>query len=171
MQDHIIAYSIKDRDGNMVVINNGGWQKAEISIPKELGEDWFVILDDEKAGCEKIKKVKYNGVDVLAHSSKVLIDKKSFKEFRERENANILKILTRRKNLQKFKDKELKSVSDKENQVNKVKVNNKIDVIPRENIERNVVGMTIQKKTKEALDVTKNIKCFLYKPKNRGQYK
>ena len=143
MQDHIIAYSIKDRDGNMVVINNGGWQKAEISIPKELGEDWFVILDDEKAGCEKIKKVKYNGVDVLAHSSKVLIDKKSLKEFRERKNANILKILTRRKNLQKFKDKELKSVSDKENQVNKVKVNNKIDVIPRENIERNVVGMTI----------------------------
>ena len=77
---NVIMYNINgegvnDSWKNIVVIFNGRRHEVEIDLP---GEEYIVVVNESKAGIDKLGEVHDYKVKVPAKSCYVLIDKKSF---------------------------------------------------------------------------------------------
>ena len=77
---NVIMYNINgegvnDSWKNILVIFNGKKHEVEVDLP---GNDYVVVVNEEKAGIEKLTEVKDYKVKVPAKSCYVLVDRKSF---------------------------------------------------------------------------------------------
>lgn len=79
-EDNVVAYTINgdivnDTWDNIVVIFNASHNEVKVNLPLN---DWIVVVNENKAGIEKLDIIKGNTVKIPSKSSYVLVDYKSF---------------------------------------------------------------------------------------------